>query len=100
MATLDQHITARRDPDLLARVIAAAEQADVPNPQMWAEANIGRIVSVEIGQGNDAATVADVHAYAVATYEPTPRPGENPAAVTDDQVRAAVAAARGIVTGA
>lgn len=43
----------------------------------------------------DGTTVADVHAYAVATYQPTPRPGVNPAAVTDTQIAAAVAAVRG-----
>ena len=27
-----------------------------------------------------------MHAYAVANYQPTPRPGADPAAVTDDQI--------------
>ena len=39
--------------------------------------------------------VASVYAYAVATYDPPPTPGANPAAVTDAYIRAAVAAARG-----
>ena len=60
------------------------------NPQAWAETHRGALVSTDIGD----TTVADVHAYAVATYEPTPRPGENPSAVTDDQIEAAVAAVR------
>lgn len=89
MATLDQHIAARRDTDLLARVIAAAEKADVPNPQGWAEANMGRIVAADAG----GTTLADVHAYAVSTYAPPPAPGANPEVVTDDQIIAAVAAA-------
>lgn len=37
-------------------------------------------------------TISDVHAYAVATYSPTPSPGANPAAVTDTFIEAAVKA--------
>lgn len=88
MATLAQHIAARNDDDLLQRLIAAAEQAGIPNPQGWAESNRGRLVSVPVGD----TTLADVHAYAVATYTPTPRPGINPAAVTDEQIAAAIQA--------
>ena len=90
MATIAEHIAARNDLDLLARLVAAAERAGITNPQAWAETHRGALVSTDIGD----TTVADVHAYAVATYEPTPRPGENPSAVTDDQIEAAVAAVR------
>lgn len=86
MATIADHIAARNDTDLLQRFVAAAERANIPNPQAWAEANRGRLVAADIG----GSTVADVHAYAVATYDPPPRPGENPAAVTDPQIEAAV----------
>lgn len=92
MATLDQHITARNDVDLLARVIAAAEKAAIPGSRQWAEMNMGAVVSVNIGTTAQASTVADVHAYAVSTYTPTPTPGANPASVTDAQIVAAVAA--------
>lgn len=88
MATSAQHIAARNDNDLLARLIAVAEQNDIPNAQQWVEANRGRLVAVTV----EGTTLADVHAYAVATYVPAPRPGENPAAVTDAQLAAAVAA--------
>lgn len=88
MATLAQHTAARNDNDLLTRLIAAAEQASITNAQQWAEQHRGALVSAQIGD----TTIADVHAYAVATYEPTPRPGENPAAVTDAQISAAVQA--------
>lgn len=37
-------------------------------------------VPAEDEEGNTAASVFE---YASATYQPTPRPGENPAAVTD-----------------
>lgn len=88
MATIAQHNTARNDYDLLARFVGAAEQEGIINAQMWAEQHRGALVSTQIGD----TTIADVHAYAVATYEPTPRPGENPAAVTDAQISAAVQA--------
>lgn len=88
MATLAEHITARNDADLLARFVAAAEMAGIDNPQGWAEQHRGELVSAKIGD----TTCSDVHAYAVATYKPTPRPGANPAAVTDPQIVAAVKA--------
>ncbi|WP_431841392.1 hypothetical protein [Calidifontibacter indicus] len=88
MATIAQHNAARNDFDLLARFVGAAEQAGIINAQMWAEQHRGVLVSTQIGD----TTIADVHAYAVATYEPTPRPGENPAAVTDAQIAQAVQA--------
>lgn len=88
MATLNEHITARNDADLLARFVAAAEVAGIDNPQGWAEQHRGELVSAKIGD----TTCSDVHAYAVATYQPTPRPGANPAAVTDNQIMAAVKA--------
>ena len=89
MATLAEHITARNDADLLARFVAAAEMAGLDNPQGWAEQHRGELVSAKV---DDDHTVSDVHAYAVATYQPTPRPGANPAAVTDNQIMAAVKA--------
>lgn len=88
MATLAQHIEARNDDDLLARFVAAAEQNGVPFPQNWVGQNIGSLVAAEIGD----TTVADVHAYAVASYEPTPRPGADASKVTDSQVISAVEA--------
>lgn len=91
MATSAQHIAARNDTDLMARFIAVAEKANVPNAQAWVETNRGRLVSTSV----DGTTIADVHAYAVATYEPVPRPGENPAAVTDTQLAEAVTALMG-----
>lgn len=88
MATIAEHIAARNDLDLLERFVAAAERAGIPDPQAWAEANRGRLVAADLGE----TTVADVHAYAVANYTPTPRPGQNPASVTDGQLEQAVAA--------
>lgn len=90
MATIAQHMAARNDNDLLQRLIAAAERAGIPSPQAWAETNRGAIVSVTA----EGTTLADVHAYAVASYEPTPRPGADDTKVTDVQIEAAVAAVR------
>jgi len=88
LASSAQHIKARNDADLTQRLVAIAEQLDIPNANTWVAANVGRLVAADIGD----TTIADVHAYAVATYVPTPRPGENPAAVTDTQLEAAIAA--------
>lgn len=90
MATLAQHIAARDDDDLTARMVAAAEQARIPTSSQWVQAHRGLIVSVPV----DGTTLADVHAYAVATTPAPPlAPGANPALVTDSQITAAVAAA-------
>ena len=88
MATLAQHIAARNDADLLARFVAAAEVTGIDNPQGWAEQHRGELVAADIG----GTSVSDVHAYAVAQYQPTPRPGSDPARITDDQIVAAVKA--------
>jgi len=66
MATTAQHIAARNDTDLLARLVAAAEMAEAHR------------------------AIADVHAYAVSQQPPPP--GANPAAVTDAQLTTAVQA--------
>lgn len=86
MATTADHIAARRDADLTARLVAAAEQAGVPSAQHWVEANLGLLLAVDIGD----TTIADVHAFAVGQYQPTPRPGEDPARITDTHLAAAV----------
>lgn len=84
---------AASDPELLARITAAAASTGISNPEGWAQMNILRVVSEAVTPNGD--TVASVYAYAVATYDPPPTPGANPAAVTDAYIRAAVAAARG-----
>lgn len=68
MATSAQHNAARNDNDLLARLVAVAEQQGIESAQTWAETNRGRIVAATIGD----TTLADVHAYAVASYAPPP----------------------------
>lgn len=81
---------AAADDDLLERITAAAAAVGVDNPEAWAKMHARRIAAQQVTEAGD--TVASVYAYAAATYSPSPRPGENPAAVTDDYLRAAVAA--------
>lgn len=93
-ASSADHIAATRDADLLARFIAVAEMEGVDNAQQWAESNRGRLVASPVD--SEGSTVSSVYAYAVSTY--AGRPGENPALVTDDQIRAAVNAVRPLDT--
>lgn len=95
--TTAQHIAARDDVDLKARLVAAAEQAHVPNAESWVDQTVGTLISTDIGSGS---TITSVHAYASTVYEQAmaalpPRPGENPAAVTDEQLAQAVRAVWG-----
>lgn len=77
---------------LVERIASAAAEAGINNPEGWARLNARRVVATPITPEGE--TPASVFAYAVATYQPAPRPGENRAAVTDDYLRAAVAAVR------
>ena len=75
-------IAASRDSDLLARAVALG--ATVGLTQADVEAQRTNLASAPVdSEGN---TVASVYEYARATYTPTPRPGENPAAVTDAHI--------------
>lgn len=79
-------IRAARDTDLLdrARALAAQQGIDAATvEQKWAH-----LVSVPVTDG-EGDTIASVLAYATATY--AGRPGQNPAAVTDTQIAAALA---------
>ena len=87
MATSAQHIAASRDADLRERLIAVAEMEGIDAPSFWVESNIGKLLSTTVSAEQ---VLADVHAYAVATYVPAPRPGENPAIITDEYLRTAV----------
>lgn len=92
MATIAQHIAARDDRDLQDRLVAAAEMTGVPDPARWVAENVGALVCTSIGD----TTVADVHAFAVAEKGHPPLPaGADPAFITDEHLKAAVAAVRG-----
>jgi hypothetical protein len=90
--TLHDITAAASDPELLERMISAAAEAGIRDPQGWATMNARRIVASALPNGGG--TVASAYAYAQATYAPMPSPGSNPAAVTDAYLRAAVADAR------
>ena len=93
MATTAQHITARSDTDLLARLIAASEQAGISNAQQAVEQNLGLLIAAPVAEGQ---CIADVHAYATTVRQEAlaavpPAPGANPSAVTDAHLASAVA---------
>lgn len=95
--TTAQHIAARDDQDLVNRLVAAAEQAHIPNPDSFVRQNVGRLISTTIDGGS---TITAVHAYASTVYEEAvaalpPKPGLNPAAVTDTQLAQAITAVWG-----
>lgn len=91
--TTAQHIAARNDEDLIERLVAAAEQHGIQNAAEFVRMNAGKLVSTDIG----GTTVTAVHAYASSVYREAvaslpPKPGANPAAVTDVQLAQAIQA--------
>lgn len=72
-------IAASRDADLLQRAVALGATVGLTEADIRSRAH--ELAAAPVGEGDS--TVASVFEYAQATYEPTPRPGENPAAVTD-----------------
>lgn len=92
--TTAQHIAARDDQDLHARLIAVAEQHHIDNAEQFVQVNLGKLISTDLGGGS---TITSVHAYAstvrqAAVDQLPPAPGLNPAAVTDEQLAQAVSA--------
>lgn len=92
--TTAQHMAARDDADLTARLIAAAEQAHIPDSAQFVRSNVGKLISTDIGSGT---TITAVYSYAAAVRADavaalSPRPGLNPAAVTDEQLTQAIQA--------
>ena len=94
MTTTNDLIAAAADADLRARVQAAAEAHGLGSG--WADSQMGRLVAIAIPAGGLTATIADVYGYAVSTYKPTPRPGQNPAAVTDEMIFEAIDVVSGV----
>ena len=79
---------AAADEDLLDRLISAAAAEGIDSPEGWAKMNARRIVAEPLAAVSPSGVI--VFAYAVAGYQPAPRPGQNPGAVTDAYLRAAV----------
>lgn len=86
-------IAASRDRDLLDRMVALGATLDPPLTQADVESMRTRLAAAPVGDGES--TIASVYEYAVATYTPTPRPGENPSAVTDSHIISALESLRG-----
>ena len=87
MATSASLIAAAQDSDLLARAIALAAETGIENPQAFVESRRHQLAAAPVSESGD--TVASVYEYAAA--QPRYRTGEDPAAVTDDHLRAAIA---------
>lgn len=92
--TTAQHIAARNDKDLKERMVAAAEQAHIDNPELFVDQNIGKLISTPV---EGESTITTVHAYAAdvrrqAVEALPPAPGLNPGAVTDVHLAAAIQA--------
>lgn len=95
--TTAQHIAARDDEDLRARLIAVAEQAHIPNAEQFVMMNLGTLISTELQPGT---TITSVHAYAAEQYRQAvealpPKPGINPATVTDSQLTSVISSVWG-----
>lgn len=86
MATSSALIAAARDNDLLERAIALAAEAGIEDPQAFVEQRRHELASAPVGDGDS--TVASVFEYALT--QPRYRVGQDPAAVTDDHLRAAL----------
>lgn len=82
--TLANQIAAAHDNDLLARLIAAAEQKGVLNAQGWVEQNRGLLVA------RDVAGVRISEVFAFARSEKGLPAGADPAYVTDTHLLNAV----------
>lgn len=85
-------LAAANDRDLTERMVALASEAGVEYADGFVQQNRHRLAAAQVDENGD--TVASVYEYAVLTYKPTPTPGANLSAVTDDHLRAAIAALR------
>lgn len=92
MASTAQHIEARADQDLMARLAASAEMQGVPSAMGWVQSHIGELLIVPV---DGSQTIVDMHAYASdvrkqAVAALPPEPGINPGAVTDAHLSTAI----------
>ena len=84
-------IAASADPDLRARIAAAAAEHGLQdNAEAWAHVAAMRVVSPPVAA--DRPPQAGLYAYAVTPNAPPPPPGKHPAMGRDDQIRAAIRA--------
>jgi hypothetical protein len=96
MPTTSEHIAARDDQDLRSRLVAAAEQAGVPNAAGAVYDSLGALMAAPISVNGEETSITAVHAYAAAVrreHLAAPQaqpPGLNPGAVTDAHLHAAI----------
>ena len=89
-------VAAAQDSDLIERLAAVAAMVGVEgDPRQWAAAHALRLVSEPVGDS----TVAAVYGYAVATYQPTPRPGADTTKVLDAHLVTAVEGVKARLAG-
>ena len=89
-------VAAAQDSDLIERLAAVAAMVGVEgDPRQWAATHALRLVSEPVGDS----TVAAVYEYAVATYQPTPRPGADTTKVLDTHLVAAVEGVKAKLAG-
>lgn len=92
MPSTAEHINARGDVDLQARLVAMAEMQDIPNPAGWVMANMPQLITQPV-DGDQ--TITSVHAYASNARDTyiaatPPPPGMNPGAVLDAHLLTAI----------
>lgn len=99
MASLAMLNQAASDAALLARAAAAAAELGIPNATVWVAEHARELAASPVNDAGD--TVVSVYDYAFQVRkahlaaEVALPPGENPGAVTDDFLRAAVQHVRG-----
>lgn len=86
MQTSADIIAATRDDDLIDRLVALGAERGLAPQQVTAMRS--QLAAAAATDTDD--TVASVYAYKLANYERQLRPGEDPAAVTDDHLRYAL----------
>lgn len=97
MTTTAEHIAARDDQDIQARLVAAAEMRGVENARAWVLQHLPRLVAAGVTVNGENTSITATYAYAAAVraeYLADPRtlpPGKNPGAVTDPILDAAIA---------
>lgn len=99
MPTTAEHMAARSDNDLIARLIAQAEMMGVPTD--WVMSNLVQLIQAPVT--DEGATITSVHAYAAGARAEhiaatPPPPGLNPSAVLDSYLAAAILAVQNPAT--
>lgn len=94
MATSNAIITAAQDRELQERFVAIAAEQGIPDPQSFVYSNSYQLACAPVDGDGD--TVASVYEYADTNYRKAQAalaaPGKDPASVTDDHLRHAIAA--------